>query len=231
MTIATVAGADWSGPGWVVVRARREGDALVSHPDWVEVLATFEHVLESVGDLLAVDVPIGLLDEYQEGGRECDFLARAVLGWPRGTSVFSAPARSVFGARTFDQAKGRARLSLQSFSILPLIVEVDAALTPALQSRVYEVHPEVSFRFLAGHPAAYSKSTPEGRQERTQNLRRFAPGVAGALARKPRRCGWDDLIDACLAVWTADRIKRGVALRIPATPSLDARGLRMEIWA
>jgi predicted RNase H-like nuclease len=37
--------------------------------------------------ILAVDIPIGLLD----GSRLCDKTARKLLGQPRGTSVFAAP--------------------------------------------------------------------------------------------------------------------------------------------
>ncbi len=36
--------------------------------------------------------------------------------------------------------------------------------------------------------------------------------------------------DACVACWSAERILRGEAVRIPDDPPLDARGLRMEIW-
>jgi len=41
-------------------------------------------------DIIAIDVPIGLLDCYQSGGRECDRLARRRLGQARGRSVCPA---------------------------------------------------------------------------------------------------------------------------------------------
>ncbi len=39
----------------------------------------------------------------------------------------------------------------------------------------------------------------------------------------------DDLLDACAAAWTAGRVAKGAAERLPETPPTDARGLRMEI--
>jgi predicted RNase H-like nuclease len=43
--------------------------------------------------IVAIDVPIGLLDSYDKGGRLCDREARKLLG-SRRNSVFSAPIRS-----------------------------------------------------------------------------------------------------------------------------------------
>ncbi len=40
----------------------------------------------------------------------------------------------------------------------------------------------------------------------------------------------DDILDACVACWTAARIFEGQGIRIPADPPYDGRGLRMEMW-
>jgi predicted RNase H-like nuclease len=40
----------------------------------------------------------------------------------------------------------------------------------------------------------------------------------------------DDYIDALVCGWTAVRVVRGEARRIPAEPEKDERGLRMEMW-
>jgi hypothetical protein len=37
-----------------------------------------------------------------------------------------------------------------------------------------------------------------------------------------------NLLDAMAACWTAERVLRGVAVRLPARPPRDSRGLRME---
>jgi predicted RNase H-like nuclease len=44
------------------------------------------------------------------------------------------------------------------------------------------------------------------------------------------RVGRDDFLDACAALWTAERIHRGVAKRVPNPGECDALGLDMAIW-
>ena len=44
-------------------------------------------------------------------------------------------------------------------------------------------------------------------------------------------CKADDIVDALVALWSAERIGCGAALSIPVRPPLDAYGLRMEMMA
>jgi predicted RNase H-like nuclease len=48
--------------------------------------------------------------------------------------------------------------------------------------------------------------------------------------RLPPKVSADDLLDACIACWTAKRIATGAAIVMPDPPPLDARGLRMALW-
>jgi predicted RNase H-like nuclease len=41
----------------------------------------------------------------------------------------------------------------------------------------------------------------------------------------------DDLLDACAALWTANRITDGIVRRFPLAAPSDRLGLRMEIVA
>jgi predicted RNase H-like nuclease len=65
---------------------------------------------------------------------------------------------------------------------------------------------------------------------------RFSSGRDGStvddLMHRGRALGAkvDDVLDACVAAWTAERIARDEAKRLPCDPPRDARGLRMEIW-
>lgn len=54
------------------------------------------------GWVVVVDSPIGLT---AAGQRTCDRAARATLGRPRGSSVFSAPVRSVLGVRDLESPR------------------------------------------------------------------------------------------------------------------------------
>lgn len=220
-------GVDGCRGGWVAVR-------LEAGAASVRVVATFAEVLGlAPRGSVAVDMPIGLLDAPEPGGRACDRLARAMLG-PRAASVFSPPSREALRAPSF--ARG---LSLQAWNLAPKVREVDACMTPALQERVVEAHPELAFAALGRGPCAHPKRTAEGRRERIARLGRIEGRPFRALLRAPLaalRAGDavarpDDVLDACALAHLASRHERGAATRMPAEPPRDARGLRMEIWA
>lgn len=122
-------------------------------------------------DLVAVDIPIGLLDAFEIGGRCCDRNARMLLG-VRGSSVFPAPVRPVLAAPSYVDACDRSRksapagkaISKQSFAICGKIAEVDHLLRARrdLLDIVREVHPEVCFLEMTGAPMPYSKRKEVG---------------------------------------------------------------------
>jgi predicted RNase H-like nuclease len=85
--------------------------------------------------VIAIDVPIGF------GPREADVAARAFLRGAAST-VFSTPARDVLET-AFGPGVG---VSAQSHALGPRILHV-TELAKADQ-RLYEVHPEVSFRAM-----------------------------------------------------------------------------------
>ena len=188
--------------------------------------------------VVAVDVPIGLLGR---GARDCDVEARRLLGVRR-SSVFPAPIRPILTATSQTDAsriryrvEGK-RVSIQTWAIVPKIAEVDRFLRADTVRReiVREVHPEVSFFFLNGErPMSMAKRKADGRTERLSLLRKwFGEAIEHALAGRERLgCKADDIVDALVALWTAERIGCGAALSIPVRPPLDAYGLRMEMMA
>lgn len=202
-------------------------------------------ILGSIPELLrfgplaaaAIDMPIGLTGA---GPRACEREARKLLGRPRASSIFPVPARPLLSARHYVEAcriglrtDGR-KPSRQSWGIFPKILEMDVFLrsNAELQARVWEAHPEISFRALGGRRAPTSpKKTREGRRERERLIRSH---FGGAL-RKAQEClptgGWgmDDLLDAFAVLWTAQRIADGKAVTLPPDPPVDAFGLRMAI--
>lgn len=188
--------------------------------------------------VLAVDIPIGLLATPQRGGRACDREARRMLGGPRRSSVFTPPTRPALKGRSYREAirLNRQGLSLQAFGILAKIREVDQALGTADKRRVYEAHPELAFAQLSGAAMRYNKKTTAGRAERERWLRRHYSTHYMAPGELRTRFGFravatDDILDAYALAWTAARIARSRAIRLPAgCPPRDARGLPMEIW-
>jgi predicted RNase H-like nuclease len=187
-------------------------------------------------EAIAVDMPIGFLDVAASGGRACERLARARLG-PRRASVFAAPCRAALAERDYAGALAANRrgggpgLSKQCFNLIPKMREIDALITPALQARLRECHPELAFAVLDGAPMAFAKRTRDGRAERLAVLAHA--GLARAqLEPHPfhsQDVARDDLLDAAAVALSARRIARGEALVLPDLPLLDPRGLRMEI--
>ena len=224
------AGVDGCRAGWFVVLVEiRSGNA--GEPQHV-ICPSFKDTLRLLPRprIIAVDVPMGLLTQRVPGGRNCDQGARELLGAPRASSVFTPPIRGALNATSYENARQHG-MSKQTFAILPKIREVDALMTPELQETVREVHPEICFWALAGHPMEHSKRTPRGKNERLEGLAPEFPGLRDSLQslRLPG-VGQDDILDAYAAAWTAIRILNSQAKRIPEEPGTDEEGLRMEIW-
>jgi predicted RNase H-like nuclease len=187
--------------------------------------------------IVAIDTPIGL---PALGTRLCDSAARRLL-IGRTSCVFNAPSRAALAGIDYVdacalnlEACGKS-LSRQSYGILGLIAQVDQLITPELQERVREMHPEVTFAVLAGQPLLEAKKTAEGRRGRLEvlagcGIEPDVERVRNTLGRG--RVGADDVIDACAALVTAYRIHDGEALVLPpGEVQTDGRGLRMEMVA
>ena len=187
--------------------------------------------------IIAVDLPIGLPEVAMPGGRRCDRLARDLLGWRRARSVFSPVGRRALEAKTRPEAdqinrdKGGIGIGAQAWGIAKKLREVDALMTTDRQEVIREVHPEVSFAEMIGAPPIHGKKTPAGKEERIAALieRGFPAWFVRAMPNCPR-VAQDDFLDACAALWTAERIYQGTAKRIPPEPDHDGRGLDMAIW-
>ncbi len=237
-----VAGVDGCRAGWLVVllRATMENGAGLRYPLDVEGLWVSPHFADVLlktynCKMVCVDIPIGLSDGAEP--RACDVAARRLLG-RRAASIFTPPARPCLPARSYRDASeahlrctGK-RLSKQSFLIMDKIRQVDELVTPAMQERIREIHPEVIFHVLnENRPAEHSKKTVAGRNERIGLLSGIFPTAAEIVnrTRRAREVAPDDVLDALAAGWAAAQAIIGQATTLPERPEYDARGLRMEI--
>jgi predicted RNase H-like nuclease len=232
-----ICGADGCKAGWIAIFRDLDTEAV----SWR--LCNTAHELmygEPAPQVIAIDIPIGLPDR---GSRPCDQQARRLLGPGRGSSVFPAPIRPVLAATSYMEAcqiglqvEGK-KLSRQAWAICYKIRDVDQLIhqDPGLKARVSEVHPEVSFYFLAGNrPLQHNKKRKEGRTERQKLLEDvFGEQLHDVLAqcRERKKVGEDDILDAFVALWTAERITSGKAQTIPPVPPEDSFGLPMQIVA
>lgn len=197
-------GVDGAKGGWVAVALGEDGvrDARF-FPGLAAVLAAWPDA-----DAYAVDMPIGL---PARGRRRADEEARTFVG-PRSSSVFYAPPRSALLV-PYDEALLLAPgLSRQAYALGAKILEVEPL--AGREPRVVEVHPECSFRQLAGDPLAHPKTTWAGFRMRVRLLE--SAGVAvPELADLPIL----DTVDAAAAAWSALRVARGDARMLPTAPA------------
>lgn len=170
---------------------------------------------------IAVDMPLGLVEK---GWRVADLEARALLGVRR-SSVFLVAPRPAWLESDYVAAGDRCheltgrRLSQQAWALAPKLLEARACWLA--DERIHEVHPEVSFRELAGGvPLVYPKKSWRGQHARRRLLAAAGlvlPDELGEADRVPV----DDVLDAAAAAWSAHRIALGVAGRIPAVAAVD----------
>ncbi|MCA3561664.1 MAG: DUF429 domain-containing protein [Aestuariivirga sp.] len=230
-----VLGVDGCPGGWIAVRWA----GTVSH----HLCRNFAQVMTMDAAVIAVDMPIGF---PLGSGRAAEREVRSRLG-ERQSSVFSVPSRAAVMCTDYRESCAAnlaasdppKKVSKQIFHIFPKMREIDALITPELQSRIAEVHPELAFWAMNGEiPSPLPKKVKGQPHAPGLELRKVLLATAGfPLVDLPspsyRRAdvGTDDLIDACACAWSARRILEGRAVTFPADPPCDARGLRMAISA
>lgn len=229
-----VAGVDGCRSGWIYAEAVIGADGRLGAVT-VGVVPRFGELLDRGLDRIVVDIPIGLLEAPQRGGRAADIAACRLLGAARGSSVFPAPPRPALDLRTFDDpARSGFGLTLQAFGILPKILEVDSIVDPASQAptgrtpQILESHPEVIFCDLNhGVPVAAPKRTAAGAGQRRRLLETvFAGGLPSSV---PKGAARDDLLDALACLWVAGARAEELSALPTGAPPRDARGLAMQI--
>lgn len=197
--------------------------------------------------IIAIDMPMGFLEQAEPGGRACERAARKLLKG-KTSSVFAVPVRAALGSPTYVHALAVNRassdhhlgLSKQAWHLVPKMRELDALLAdrPPLRKRVFEAHPELAFARLNGDaPVLASKKTYEGRRVRLGLL--AASGFEGAEARwaehrsaqtlRHSNVADDDAYDALAVCVTARRIAERDAIVLPSNPGRDSRGIEMAV--
>ena len=221
-----VVGVDACRAGWVAVELH---DGSYTRARLTLDLAG---LLDIAGDVDAVglDMPLGLLDT---GWRAADALAAARIG-PRRSSVFRVPPRPVWGEEEYPVANALCRqltgagFSRQAYALRHKLLEADALLDLGVHP-LHEVHPEVSFRAMAGTVLPYPKITWAGQTMRRRLLADAGVKLPDEIG-EAGRAGADDVLDAAAAAWSAHRIATGAGVPLPDPPEHNDRGQRLAIW-
>jgi len=234
-----VTGLDACRRGWVAVSldgAERAGVTARLQVEAVRVHQTLAGALDGTeARVVGIDMPLGLLES---GWREADRAARGLLG-PRRSSVFAIPPRAVWEQTSYQAASQRCReltgqgLSIQAWGLRARLLEADRY-RGSCPHPLYEVHPELAFRAMAGAPLEHSKHTPQGRELRRDLLSRagiaLPPPPRASIPRASiQRAPVTDTLDAAAVAWSAWRIATGRAVVIPARPQQDELGLQIAI--
>jgi len=221
---------------WVAVAFDRSG---FDHADTFDGIGDLWFRYEDDAAAILVDVPIGLIEEA-EGDRECDELARTVVG-PRADEIVAPPAREALrkrrypvANRTNERATGQ-ELSRRAFELSETIATVDQLMREFSGARdiVAAAHPELSFCAFAGERMHHDRRTAGGYAERLRTLasidRDAPPAVqAAAEAMGDAPVSTADVLDAMALAYTA-LPHDGTLRSLPPQPPLDDNGLPMQI--
>jgi predicted RNase H-like nuclease len=233
-----VAGVDACTGGWCIAVADMKSAMLQP----IQVRGNFASIPFDLFESAAVDMPIGLHDEAGQR-RACDEKAKKVLG-KRACCVFYAPSRKIVEdiiAKKFSYGEAKKSMGVcvksmtsQAFALCPKIWEADHYITPELQAKVFEIHPEICFFALNRARAVEDgKSTPEGMLARLRILKKHFTNIhevcLDAFLTYKKQLVIDDILDAAVAALTAKMKLENKYAVIPDKPPKDSRGLRMEM--
>jgi len=217
--------------GWLAATAKLQGITLA--PEQPQVFSKFLDILDykPAYQVVAVFLPIGLLDEPEPKGRSCERAARRALGWPRAAAISSAPVRKVLACSTYEEAvvANGGTLNPVTWYACRKIAEIDKDIAPYWQRTVFEVHPELSFCQLNEQkPMRFPKRSQMGKEERRATLAARFAEVDRVLESPLPGISMTRLLDAAACLWTARRVMARAVTRYPENPEWDSAGLRME---
>jgi predicted RNase H-like nuclease len=181
-------------------------------------------------EVIAVDIPIGCPEKEP---RPADLAAKAYLE-NRASSVFMTPPKQALVAPSYAEAVSIARrvfgqgISRQAYALRHKILEVETL--AASDRRIFEVHPEVSFRALAGRPLRALKKRWYGIAERVRLLEREGLHIPEDLGEVGVQAAPDDVLDSAVAAWSGARLARGEAVPLPDPPEAGPDGRPIAIW-
>ncbi len=218
-----VTGVDGCRTGWVGVDCDENG--LVA----VRVAATLSDLLRDTPEqhVVGIDMPLGLLGHRLAHGGP----GGAGPAQDRAGVHFCDPPAPVWLAPAYADASQMCRrltgngFSIQAWGLRRKLLEA-ADYRLRCRHPLYEVHPELSFRAIAGAPLDEAKHTAAGQARRRRLL--AAAGLVVPADKTPRRIAID-VLDAAAVAWTARRIAAGQAEVVPDPPQTDVTGREIAI--
>ena len=185
---------------------------------------------EYPGSVAVIDIPIELNNENYL--RDCDVLAKRYLGKKFQSSIFIPPLKSVLKCTTYKEANKLSKkiagkgLSKQSWHLKTKISEVQKL--SKLSNKIYEGHPECSFKMIKKEPLNAKKKSVLGIFERLNLLKKVGldPLSISLKLENDTAIKIDDILDSMVLFITALRIVEGnyLCLETTSLPKDDDNG-------
>lgn len=225
-------GIDWMKPYWLAAEIQGTEISIKKLSDITEIN---DYYLTT--DAVLIDIPLGLPEKTAENAARPDREARNYLPRDRKPTIFPVPCRQAINTETYTEASAEnerilgKKLTSQSYAFSKMVRQVDDFLLEEKywQNRLVESHPEVAFQMLnSGNGLQHSKHTEAGIQERIAILQRYDVDPVPLFKEfTPKQ--YEDVLDAlCLAVSAKLGCENGFQT-IPANPTCDSRGLKMQM--
>ena len=225
-------GIDWMKPYWLAAAIQGTEISIRKLSNIAEIN---EYYLTA--DAVLIDIPVGLPENKEENAARPDREARNYLPTDRKPTIFPVPCRQAVLIAEYTEASAEnervldKKLSSTSHSFSKMIRQVDDFLAEdsSWKNRLVESHPEVAFQRLnGGNGLHHSKHTEAGIAERVAILRSHGMDPVPLFAEFTVK-QYEDVLDAvCLAVSAKLGCENGFQT-IPANPSCDSRGLKMQM--
>ncbi len=228
----TIAGVTPCPGGWLVLPARLSGVTVVGED--ALVLQKLVEVLDHRPrfQFAGVNAPMGLRSEPGGPFRECDELARELVGWPRMVGIARIPSRVALAARSREEAaRIEPWITRDDFRRFRWYREAERDFQPFHQRSFYSGNPDLSFVVMNGDkPLRTSPFHEDGKSERLNLIRARLPGIDEIVSRvPPQGAGFHHMLQAAAMLWTGRRAAGRAINRLPLDPDWDDGGLRVEL--
>ena len=203
-------GVDGTSSGWIASIGNLRNKSLSS----IKFSENLNKLMSDYPDsIVVIDMPIELNKKTYL--RTCDVLAKKYLGKAFQSSIFIPPLKRVLKCSTYQEANELSRkitgkgLSKQSWHLKSKISEVQQI--SKLSNKVYEGHPECSFKMLKKGSLKAKKKSVSGIFERLDLLKKVGldPLSVDLKLENSSSIKIDDVLDSMVLFLTALRIVEG----------------------
>ena len=225
-------GIDWMKPYWLAAEICGSEISIRKLSNIAEINNYYRSA-----DAVLIDIPVGLPENAEENAGRPDREARDYLPTGRKPSIFPVPCRQAINMENYAEASDEnervlgKKLTSQSHAFSKMIRQVDEFLAEnkCWQNCLVESHPEVAFQLLNGGKGLnHSKHTEEGVQERITILQQYGVDPIFLFTEfTPKQ--YEDVLDALILAVSAKLGCKNGFQTIPANPSCDSRGLKMQM--